>query len=174
MKIMQLYLLLVMLFLSGFFLFFWWKLKKRSNQMMGVYNDSQSSGNTTCPSGTPPQIVLFVNTAKSQFCGPENYNCAQAILAAYQDCCAIQESEILAAGSKGFGKARDGICGALYAGELLLKDPAKAEQLGRDFEMLAGSVKCKKILKLRRITCEECVGHTARLLAEHLLPGRAG
>lgn len=121
--------------------------------------------------GLSGAMIVNQQAAKALFCGPEKYNCAQAVLAAYQDCCAIQDSEIVAAGTKGFGKARDGICGALYAGDLLLKDPAKAEQLHRNFEALAGSVKCKKILKLKRITCEECVTHTARLLAEQLVPG---
>lgn len=106
-------------------------------------------------------------TAESLFCGPEKYNCAQAILLTFKSRFSVQEADILSAKSMGYGRVQGGLCGALYAGQYLLKDQIKAEQLTRDFESKAGSSKCRRILKLKLITCKECVGLTARLIDEY-------
>jgi hypothetical protein len=107
-------------------------------------------------------------TAAGLFRGPEKYNCAQAILRTFQARFAVKDTEIIAARALGHGKVPGGVCGALYAGQRLLNDESKAEVLTRDFRSLAGSSKCKKILKLKHLTCKECVALTARLLDGHL------
>lgn len=102
--------------------------------------------------------------AASFFCGVEKYNCAQAILRTYQKRFSIQDADIVAARTKGYGKVPGGICGALYAGRLLLDDEHKSQQLTRDFESRTGSARCKQILQLNYLSCKECVALTARLL----------
>jgi hypothetical protein len=98
------------------------------------------------------------------FCGAEKYNCAQAILRTYQQRFTIPDADIVAARKKGYGKVPGGLCGALYAGKLLLGDERRSQQLTREFENQAGSASCKQILKLKYISCKECVAVTARLL----------
>lgn len=106
-------------------------------------------------------------TAEALFCGPEKYNCAQAILITFKSRFSIQEADILAAKAIGYGRVQGGLCGALYAGKYLLDDRVKFEKLTREFESEAGSSKCKRILKLKLITCKECVALAARLIGEY-------
>jgi hypothetical protein len=114
------------------------------------------------------QHIDISSRAASLFLGPENYNCAQAILCTFQNCVSVQDAEIIAARSMGYGKVPGGLCGALYAAISLLNDPVKSKQLTTDFEKSAGSCRCKEILKIKRISCKECVALTAQLLTEHL------
>lgn len=104
--------------------------------------------------------------AASLFDGSERYNCAQAILITFESRFSVSEADILSAKTMGYGRVPGGLCGALYAGKYLLKDQIKAEQLTREFERKAGSTRCRKILRLKLISCKECVALTARLLDE--------
>lgn len=108
----------------------------------------------------------YERTAEILFDGPEKYNCAQAILLTFKSRFSVQKADILSAKKIGYGKVKDGLCGALYAGKYLLKDQIKSEQLTREFENKAGSIKCKKILRLKLMSCRECVGLAARLIDE--------
>lgn len=116
------------------------------------------------PIKAPPQPNNIERIAASLFSGPEKYNCAQAILIAFQERFSVQEADIRSAKSQGYGRVQGGLCGALYVGKQLLKDPEKAEELTFNFEERAGSTRCKRILRLKLITCRECVALTARLL----------
>lgn len=107
-------------------------------------------------------------TAAGFFRGPEKYNCAQAVLRTFQIRFSVRDEEIIAARALGHGKVPGGVCGALYAGLRLLNDESRAETLARDFGSQAGSSKCKQILKLKHLSCKECVALTARLLDGYL------
>ncbi|APG27390.1 hypothetical protein A7E78_05765 [Syntrophotalea acetylenivorans] len=106
-------------------------------------------------------------TAESLFCGPEKYNCAQAVLLTFKNRFAVQDADIQSAKTMGYGRVPGGLCGALYAGKYLLSDRVTSEKLTREFERRAGSSQCKRILKLKLITCKECVALTARLIDEY-------
>ena len=114
----------------------------------------------------PPEKTTKEKIAASLFDGAEKYNCAQAILITFESRFSVQAADILSAKTMGYGRVQGGLCGALYAGKHLLKDQIKSEQLTREFESKAGSTKCKKILRLKLISCKECVALTARLLEE--------
>lgn len=103
-------------------------------------------------------------TAESLFGGPEKYNCVQAILLTFKNRFAVQDADIQSAKTMGYGRVAGGLCGALYAGKILLDDGVKSEKLTREFESKAGSAQCKRILKLKRMTCKECVALAARLI----------
>lgn len=134
--------------------------KNSDHEALGLSNSTDATISASDISLTPdnPQI------ASSFFCGPEGYNCAQAILRTYQKRFSIPDRDIIAARKKGYGKVPGGLCGALYAGRLLLDDEHKSQQLTRDFESRAGSARCKQILHLKCLSCKECVALTARLL----------
>lgn len=112
---------------------------------------------------TIPKEIL----AESLFNGSEKYNCAQAILLTFKSRFSITDAEIVSARSNGYGKVQGGLCGALYAGKYLLDDRIKSDNLTREFESKTGSSNCKKILKLKLLTCKECVGLAARLVDEY-------
>ena len=97
---------------------------------------------------------------------PERYNCAQAILLAFQDDYNIEQKQIKAYKSCGHGRVEGGMCGALFAAKVLLGDSDHTEELERCFCEAAGSVKCREILKLKRIPCDECVDVAEALLQD--------
>ena len=66
----------------------------------------------------------------------------------------------------GGGRAEDGLCGALYAAKTLLNDPEKPKLLNKEFSKKAGSVKCREILKLKKLPCADCVDLAARIVDE--------
>ena len=137
---------------------------KQSNQDLKPDHETNRLPGMPCPGDKPDNA----STAATLFRGPEKYNCAQAILRTFQKCFSVRDEEIIAARAMGHGKVPGGVCGALYAGQWLLNDERKAEELTRNFRSLAGSSKCKKILKLKHLSCKECVALTARLLDGYL------
>ena len=133
---------------------FFFKRKRKSLQSFDLSKDQD-------------QVISKEILAESLFSGPEKYNCAQAILITFKSRFSITDAEIVSARSNGYGKVQGGLCGALYAGKYLLDDRIKSDNLTREFESKAGSSKCKKILKLKLLTCKECVALTARLVDEY-------
>ncbi|MBN2703138.1 MAG: C_GCAxxG_C_C family protein [Pontiellaceae bacterium] len=98
--------------------------------------------------------------ALDHFRGPERYNCAQSVycsLEKHQEVPAEKVNELAAAGS---GRAPDGLCGALYAAKLVLSEDRKAELRGW-FEENGGSVRCREIRKVRKMSCRDCVAAAA-------------
>lgn len=89
------------------------------------------------------------------------YNCAQSILKAFGD-----SDELVDQCAKcGGGRAKDGLCGALYAGTLLLEDdPHKQEELTAYFVKKATSTKCKEVRKAKVLTCGKCIERVAKFL----------
>ena len=94
---------------------------------------------------------------------PENWNCAQAILKAYQEEFNISDSEIEDFRAFGGGRAKDGICGALFAAEKLLQK-RNSDSIKNDFEKEVGSLFCKEI-KAKKFPCEACVKIADKLLS---------
>jgi hypothetical protein len=86
---------------------------------------------------------------------PENLNCAQAILKGFQKEFCIADNEIEEYRAWGGGRAKDGICGALFAADCLLGQIGKGS-VSEEFKEKAGSVFCSEI-KGNRLTCAACV-----------------
>ena len=86
---------------------------------------------------------------------PENFNCAQAVLKAFQDEFDISEQEIAAYKAYGGGRAENGICGALFAAKRLSKQSEK-ESLEKEFVSELGTIYCRE-LKLSGKACLDCV-----------------
>jgi len=89
--------------------------------------------------------------------GKEGYNCSQAVLKAFQQEYSLSEETIVLYSQYGGGKADKGICGALFATYLLIKDLEQIRRIEAYFEEKAGSKRCKEIRKLNRLSCSDCV-----------------
>lgn len=107
--------------------------------------------------------------ALQRFRGVEGYNCAQAILAAFKEDRSIEQEQINEFAAFGSGRAREGCCGALFAGQEILEDDRLRQKLTTDFANAAGSSKCREIRKMKKLSCAECVGLTAELLEKMFL-----
>ena len=104
------------------------------------------------------------NKAKELFHGEQRYNCAQAVLAAFQDRYEVSQERIDEFKAFGGGRAVDGLCGALYAGLTLSPDEQTKLAMKEAFERLAGSHKCREIRKNGKLPCPECVALAAEML----------
>ena len=109
-------------------------------------------------------------TALALFRGTDKLNCAQSILKAFQPAFGTADDEIAAFKTAGEGKTPGGVCGALYAATYLLGSPELAGELDAAFEREAGAGHCKKIRKLKKLTCGDCVALAARFLQDHMPP----
>lgn len=106
--------------------------------------------------------------AISFFHGKERFNCAQAVLKAFQPESGVSNEAINAAASAGGGKALGGVCGALYVARVLLDDQGLFKDVSDRFSRKAGSVQCMQIRMMRQMPCLECVSLSAKLLEEHI------
>lgn len=107
--------------------------------------------------------------ATEYYHGSEGYNCAQAVAAAWQDRNERGDLSLLEKlRSCGGGRAPGGICGALHAAHTILRDQGSREEGDRLFLAEAGSLSCKEIRALGRLSCAGCVA-----LADSYLSGPA-
>lgn len=106
--------------------------------------------------------------AKRLFHGEENYNCAQAVLKAFQEHNKLTDDEIAQHMSSGGGRAEGGLCGALYAAKLHLDSPEDKAGLEKSFVDKAKYITCKEIKRNRTLSCVQCVEAAAELLKERL------
>ncbi len=97
--------------------------------------------------------------------GSEKYNCAQAILKTYQDKYNIPQEMIESYSKFGGGRVDGGICGALYAVRTILKDKDMIANADTLFSEKAGSIQCRNIRKLKKISCSDCVDLAANILS---------
>ena len=111
---------------------------------------------------------MYRSKALRYFDGPEGYNCAQAIFKAFETEYGISQKQIDGLKKKGFGRTEGGRCGALYAVRTLVGDPESAGTVERQFSEATGSHTCRRIRRLKRVTCEGCVDIAARLLQNFL------
>ena len=57
------------------------------------------------------------------------------------------------------------LCGHLAAiAHCMLNDPKKTELLKKEFSDKAGSVKCREIMKLKKLPCADCVDLAAQIV----------
>ena len=118
-------------------------------------------------------------SATEFFRGPERYNCAQAVVKAFQQECAIPEQVIHDYAQKGSGRAEGGLCGALYAARAVLTDPAEIAALEQRFVERAGAKQCREIRRLNKLSFRESVEaaeeifRTIRPLGRGVEPGAA-
>ena len=92
-------------------------------------------------------------------------NCAQSILRAFQQEHAVPEEAIERAEGLGHGRAAGGRCGALHGALQLADDDSARDHLRKGFVSKAGSEKCREIRKSKTLSCEQCVGLAAQLVA---------
>lgn len=94
---------------------------------------------------------------------PENLNCAQAVLDAYQVATGRMVAAVAEFKPFGGGRAPGGECGALHAACRLA--PAAADDLRRAFADRNGSTLCRELKRGGHVPCPECVATAADLLA---------
>lgn len=105
--------------------------------------------------------LVMVEKAKDLFHGEERYNCAQAVLAAFD----APAEKVLAAKAHGGGRAPEGLCGAFHAVKELVGDEKFGGMTGKMVEA-AGGLSCREIRPLGKLSCRECVGLAAQLTQE--------
>jgi hypothetical protein len=105
--------------------------------------------------------------AEEYYHGKEGYNCAQAVLKAFQDSHKIAESEIADYKSAGGGRSVGGLCGALFAAKRIVGEEA-FDEISKNFECQAGSLKCTEIRKAGLLSCKGCVGTAAELVQNNI------
>ena len=95
--------------------------------------------------------------------GPRRMNCCESVARAFQPDIPLSEEELQSLAGFGGGRAPEGYCGAIYAAKRLLQvsAPDKVVTLHEIFNEFAGSVKCREIKALRKISCLECVQKAA-------------
>jgi len=101
---------------------------------------------------------------------PENLNCAQVVLDAWQRATRLDVAMVEEYRAFGGGRAPEGECGALYAACQAV--PATAASMRTAFAQKAGSGHCLTLKRELRFPCKECVGLAAELL-EASLPASA-
>lgn len=101
--------------------------------------------------------------------GEENFNCAQAILKAYQEEFDIKDEQIDEYKDFGRGRAEGGLCGAIFAVKKLIGNQKLSEHVEQSFSHAAGGVPtCREIRKLKQLSCRGCVKTASQLLHKHL------
>lgn len=108
------------------------------------------------------------------FHGPERYNCAQAVLAAFQTESGLPDCALRAAAGSGGGRATDGFCGALHGVRVLVDGEEQFQVVEREFTAVAGSPRCMEIRSRRTLSCSGCVALAAQLLEQALGELRRG
>lgn len=114
----------------------------------------------------------MVKLAVNHFLGKEGYskvNCAQAVLCGFKNALNISDELVDSYSAFGTGRAPHNVCGAVFAAEAILTMEEKTEQLERlkeYFEANAGSVKCKEIRTVKKMSCKGCVENAATIVSE--------
>jgi hypothetical protein len=107
---------------------------------------------------------MKIKAASDYFHGKEGYNCAQAVLKAFQPESGMSEATIQRAQMAGGGRAQGGVCGALYAAHIIL---GEKQPITSDFIRRQGSSLCSDI-KVSECQCRKLVEVAAELTNEHL------
>jgi predicted Fe-Mo cluster-binding NifX family protein len=102
---------------------------------------------------------------------PEQFNCAQAVLTAYQETTGDHSCPVADFKPLGGGRAPGGTCGALHAACRIA--PESGPVLMSQFRERAGSTVCKELKKDHKLPCKEAVGIAAELLEANLAGGDA-
>lgn len=108
---------------------------------------------------------MYKSKAEEYFTTVKAYNCAQAVLKAFEDRLKVDDELIANFKKCGGGKAENGLCGALFAAIHLAGD--KKNLVKKEFEESVGHVKCRAIKKAG-ISCKICVCKAAEILGDVL------
>lgn len=100
------------------------------------------------------------------------YSCSQSVLCAFSDDAGISHDEAKKIAAP-FSAGRAVKCGALYAGEMVLKakfgeDTALVDELDKKFGEKVGAINCREIRSKKLIPCVGCVETSATILSEML------
>jgi hypothetical protein len=95
-------------------------------------------------------------------------NCAQAIAKAWQQISGQKEELADQMSMCGHGKAPQGLCGALYAAQIISGKESAAKIASRFAEAADGSITCREIRSGKKLSCPECVKLAGTLLDESL------
>ncbi|MBP1628040.1 MAG: hypothetical protein H6Q00_2515 [Holophagaceae bacterium] len=95
-------------------------------------------------------------------CPPQNYNCAQAVAAAYQAAAGDLSINVDSFRAFGGGRAPGGECGAVFAACQM--NPDSAASIREAFRKQTGHLDCASIRVKGEATCRACVGLAAGLL----------
>ena len=110
--------------------------------------------------------------AKDYFLGKagKRYNCAQAVIKAFDGKVCVPDSLIADFADLGGGKAPNGVCGAFHAAAYFLniKHKEKTIELEKFFIENAGAVTCSGIKEGKRFSCVDCVTRAAEFLEKTL------
>lgn len=98
--------------------------------------------------------------------GQTRLNCSQSVIHAFGDKFSALEGTVSLFASCGGGKAPEGKCGSLHAAEYLLaKDyPEKVMECREIFRAAAGSILCREIRALKKLSCMGCIQTAANCL----------
>lgn len=90
-------------------------------------------------------------------------NCAERVYMYYKDRLHLSDEGFKKMKACGHGKAPTGRCGALYSVLQFIDDPVKKEQLETEFAARSSSPFCKKIRRLDKLSCLDCVATAVEL-----------
>ncbi len=98
--------------------------------------------------------------------GKNKENCTLSIIKTFNDYINITDEELVNYQRYGGGRAPEGVCGAYYAADRLFQesDSEDMDKLREAFEKEAGSLKCREIRKMGKLSCDGCVRKIAELL----------
>lgn len=91
-------------------------------------------------------------------------NCTQSVLKVFQSEAGFSDKVVEAASTTGGGKVEGGFCGALLAARVLVGESVELTEIERVFKQETGSLRCDRILSVKRRSCDECVSLIVRLL----------
>ncbi|MBF0477914.1 MAG: DsrE/DsrF/DrsH-like family protein [Candidatus Omnitrophica bacterium] len=112
---------------------------------------------------------MSVENAKSYYLGKDGCkksNCAEAVAHAFKDKFNMTDEEIALFARWGGGQSPEGQCGSLYAAKVMLekKYPEQIKVCESVFLSTAGSLKCKDIRSLKKLSCLGCVEKAGEFL----------
>ena len=117
------------------------------------------------------RFTLSTQHAKDHYLGKNGHqrlNCAQSILAAFKAHFQVGDQEIEKFLAHGGGNAPGGVCGAYFAAKSLIKKhhPDKLTEFENFFLAQAGSLKCRDIRQLKKLSCLGCIEKSAEFVSK--------
>ncbi len=109
-------------------------------------------------------------TVKAYFLGkkgPRKLNCAESVAETFRERFPLDEKTSALLPSCGGGMAPDGYCGAFYAVQCILEKhfPLYSLKGMEQLRFSAGSLKCREIKALKKLSCIGCVEKAAEVVA---------
>ena len=90
--------------------------------------------------------------------GKERYNCAQSLLAVFDD----KPHDLSSYSSAGGGSAPQGLCGAIYAAKIIAGE--HSEDILKKIKNELGFLTCAE-LKSNKVSCLKCIEKTVEILS---------